>query len=517
MSAPLSLIIFARNNEAHVAAAVGSVLRQTRGDFDLVIWDDGSHDRTVDVATEAGRRDPRVRVLRGERRGLSVALNAAAREVSGRYLGWIEGDGALAPLALERAAAVLDANPAVGMVYTQYVTMDDTGRVGGLGRRCHIPYSRERLLVDFMTFHFRLMRRETFDAVGGLDEKLSHAQEYDMCLRLSEVTQVQHVAEPLYFHRVRDLTPSVQDRAKQIYGDRDVIANALERRGLADDYEVDLEIVSRLELRRRARSHGVSAPDRATDVPFAVDWALVSADAANADLDEGLVSCLCVTRGRHDHVRRALECFRAQTYSNRELVVVYEGLDGGAQDLLAQHRADVSLVHVRTIPKQPLGVLRNLSLKGARGVYVCCWDDDDWHSPRRIELQLRHLLSSRADACMLRRWLMFDETTGLAYVSGKRMWEGSLLCRRDLDVLKIGYPPLVRAEDRALVEELAARHRVTSVDRPELYVYTHHGGNTWGREHFLLLAASGLELPRPAAERLGRVLSSDAGVARQST
>ncbi|HEY9907255.1 MAG TPA: hypothetical protein V6D18_06560, partial [Thermosynechococcaceae cyanobacterium] len=50
-----------------------------------------------------------------------------------------------------------------------YEVIDAQGNSHGIGQRCHIPYSKERLLSDFMTFHFRLMRRSVYEQVGGID------------------------------------------------------------------------------------------------------------------------------------------------------------------------------------------------------------------------------------------------------------------------------------------------------------------------------------------------------------
>jgi glycosyltransferase involved in cell wall biosynthesis len=240
-----------------VRATVGSVLRQTRGDFELLVWDDGSTDGSAEAALSAANGDPRVRVIRAQHQGFSRSLKAATAAAAGEYLGWVDSDDALAPRALEQSAAVLDALPSVGMVYTQYATMDENGRVLGLGIRCQTAYSSERLLVDFMTFHFRLIRRSVFDAVGGIDEDLPLAQDYDLCLRLSEVTEVAHLPEPLYFYRLHEGAVSRGHDVQQIYAASAAIERALVRRGLAPTHEIDLEIVGRFELRRKpaARPH----------------------------------------------------------------------------------------------------------------------------------------------------------------------------------------------------------------------------------------------------------------------
>jgi len=137
------------------------------------------------------------------------------------------------------------------MVYTSYVAMNEAGEVRGLGKRCQIPYSPQRLLVDFMTFHFRLMRRSVFDQVGGVDETIPSAEDYDLCLRLSEVTEIRHVNKPLYLYRVHQDSESQTGRVKQIFASRDAINRALVRRGMADTHELQMRISSQFLIRKK--------------------------------------------------------------------------------------------------------------------------------------------------------------------------------------------------------------------------------------------------------------------------
>src|SRR5688500_18234014 len=116
----VALLIPAYNRADYVSAAVGSVLRQTFADFELLVWDDGSTDGTADVAERAAGGDPRVRIVRAEHAGVCAAINNAAKQLTGQYFGWVDSDDAVAPTALAETVAVLDdpANANVGMVYT---------------------------------------------------------------------------------------------------------------------------------------------------------------------------------------------------------------------------------------------------------------------------------------------------------------------------------------------------------------------------------------------------------------
>ena len=253
MQPAISLVITSYNREDYLKDAIESVLKQTYPDFDLLIWDDGSSDNSVDVAFEYAKSDCRVKVIAAEHQGSPHCLKAAIAQTNGVYLGWVDSDDLLSLTALEETKAVLDADPEVGMVYTDYMDIDENGKVLGYGKRCGIPYSPERLLLDFMTFHFRLIRRSVFEQVGGIDETAQWVEDYDLCLRLSEATQVSHITKPLYFYRHHSHSISNQKRLEQIFSSRDAIARAIERRGMSDRFEIELQIIGKFFLREVIR------------------------------------------------------------------------------------------------------------------------------------------------------------------------------------------------------------------------------------------------------------------------
>ncbi len=250
MSLPISIVITTYNRESYLSRAIESVLSQTRQDFELLIWDDGSTDSSIAIATSYAKRDSRVRVVAATHQGRVFSLQKAIAETSGAYIGWVDSDDLLSPTALKETAALLDAHPETGLVYTDYLDMDVTVKVTGYGHRCQIPYSPQRLLVDFMTFQFRLIRRSAFDQVGGIDESIEYAEDYDLCLRLSEVTQVKRIRKPLYYYRHHSETISYQKQFNQIRDSQKVIARTLKRRGLADRFEIEVN-KGRFYLRRK--------------------------------------------------------------------------------------------------------------------------------------------------------------------------------------------------------------------------------------------------------------------------
>ncbi|MGF1673441.1 MAG: glycosyltransferase [Rivularia sp. (in: cyanobacteria)] len=253
MTSIISIVIPVYNRENHLSTTIESVLNQTRHDFELIIWDDGSTDNSVNVANCYAAYDKRIKVVAAKHQGQTLALKGAFSISTGIYTGWVDSDDILAPTTLEKTVAVLDANPQIGLVYTDYLVINEKNKVLGKGKRCQIPYSPSRLLVDFMTFHFRLMRMSVFVQAGGIDSQSGLAQDYDLCLRLSEITQVHHLNRPLYYHRNHSGCISSQKRVELIYSSQEAINRALQRRGMSSDYEIDVEIVGRYHLKRKIK------------------------------------------------------------------------------------------------------------------------------------------------------------------------------------------------------------------------------------------------------------------------
>lgn len=210
--------------------------------------------------------------------------------------------------------------------------------------------------------------------------------------------------------------------------------------------------------------------------------AVAQPDPATAQANERLVSCVCVTRNRVGMLRRAISCFLNQSYPARELVIVYEADDPATRDCLAAlNQPAIRPLEVATSPKLSLGALRNLSIQFSRGHYVAQWDDDDWYGPTRLAEQIGAIRQSGRVGCVLSRWLMYDVLTRTAYLSGRRAWEGSIVAERGAIP---AYPDLAKGEDTVVIEQMIAENKLVALDRPQDYVYTVHGTNTWERSHW---------------------------------
>ena len=208
-------------------------------------------------------------------------------------------------------------------------------------------------------------------------------------------------------------------------------------------------------------------------------------------------------------LQRAVSLFKAQTYPNTELVIVYESDDPATVNYAEGIDAPgIVGLEVPAAPDGTLGSLRNIAVKKCNGDYFCQWDDDDWYHPKRLELQMRVIKESRMPASILFHWLVFDSSLSRAYISCRRPWEGSLLCKKSIiDAYGIQYENTAVSEDTAVIKNLFANHLVFPMMMPKLYIYVYHGRNVWHREHWQKIFSASSELSRPSGLLIEEILN----------
>ncbi len=222
------------------------------------------------------------------------------------------------------------------------------------------------------------------------------------------------------------------------------------------------------------------------------------------------ITCVCVSKNRPGFLKKAIAQFKMQTYQNKDLVVVHEGLDESWKETGLPNDW-MKVINLPDGSPLSLGERRNLSIRNCRGKYFCLWDDDDWFHCRRLELQMEALMNSGRSASLLGRILLYDGTNHRAYLSSQRCWEGTLLCKTDLISPTICYNAIDRNEDNSLIVSLVNKDHVQLLSIPYLYIYNFHGNNTWHQAHFNLLFQAGYPLGKSANNLVSKILTEQIG------
>ena len=257
MTPLISIAVPIYNTARFLPAALDSLLAQDHPHWEGLLWDDGGSDGSGAIAADYAHRDSRFRLLgNGRNNGLGHALTAALEHASGDYLGVLDSDDMLVPSTLSTMLAFMQAQPQLAMAYSQYVEISEDGSEIGLGRRLRTAYSPYRLLTEFMTFHFRLLRADSYRMIGGFDPCLHSSPDYDLCLRLSERYLIGHLPEPLYRYRIRGDSISHAGRLRLAQETYAVAQRALQRRGMDRDHAFSLALRTRHVLRPKPTAGG---------------------------------------------------------------------------------------------------------------------------------------------------------------------------------------------------------------------------------------------------------------------
>jgi glycosyltransferase involved in cell wall biosynthesis len=205
MTAPaVSVLMPVHNGEAHLRPAIESLLAQTLSDFELIVVDDGSTDRSAEIAREY--RDRRVRVECFKQNcGLSAALNHGLRVMSAPLVARQDADDVSRPDRLAAQVAVLHARPDVALIGSQARAIDGAGRTMRMVRRPIGDLSiRWYALVDNPFIHTSVMfRREAASACGGFSAAFDpFSQDFALWWRIMQRHHVENIDEPLVDYRV---------------------------------------------------------------------------------------------------------------------------------------------------------------------------------------------------------------------------------------------------------------------------------------------------------------------------
>src|SRR5271157_591230 len=120
------------NREKYLAATIEAHLNQTFGDFELILTDNASTDRSEDVCRAYAAKDSRVKYFRNPQNLGAAGNYARCFELSsGEYFRWTPSDDLVSPNLLERAVQILDADPTVMVAYGRTKLIDGQGNIIG--------------------------------------------------------------------------------------------------------------------------------------------------------------------------------------------------------------------------------------------------------------------------------------------------------------------------------------------------------------------------------------------------
>jgi hypothetical protein len=227
------------NVERFLAEAIESILGQTFREFEFIIVDFGSTDRSKEIIASYAAKDSRIKLHQIPHCRLAEARNASCFLAQGEYIAIMDADDVSLPDRLMWQVDFMEKHPRVGVVCGGVELIDGAGEsrtssVVSSGVSLNRPTDNRGLQSALLTYcpfwEAVLMRREAFVQVGGYRPVFVQAEDYDLWMRVSEHFELANLEQVVFKYRLHSHQVSVRKRQQQTLCSLAVRASAAARR-----------------------------------------------------------------------------------------------------------------------------------------------------------------------------------------------------------------------------------------------------------------------------------------------
>jgi teichuronic acid biosynthesis glycosyltransferase TuaG len=215
LAADISIIMPIYNAEAFLEEAINSVLEQSYQNFELLLCEDGSKDRSLDICRSFAERDSRISVYRhpgGKNRGVSASRNLGIHHAKGRFIALLDSDDRLTPESLSTRLRCFEQYPDAGVVFSPAFVIDEKGEpkqfcdsftIGHFGP-VGIPSSFDSLLIQSpgVITSSAMIRRSFLDGLRFAENLELQYEDWLFWIQLSTRCHFYQLPELLSYYRV---------------------------------------------------------------------------------------------------------------------------------------------------------------------------------------------------------------------------------------------------------------------------------------------------------------------------
>jgi glycosyltransferase involved in cell wall biosynthesis len=199
----ISVIMSVYNGEKYLREAIESILNQTITDFEFIIVNDGSTDKSLEIIQSFD--DERIKIINNEKNiGLTTSLNKALKEAKGEYIARQDADDISLPNRFEEQLKYFEKHSEVVLLGTMAYLIDKKEKI--VGKRVVLAKpSLKDIFKDNPFIHGSVMfKKEIVNHLGGYNELIRYSQDYELWLRIAKFYDVQNLTQLLYKSRSHD-------------------------------------------------------------------------------------------------------------------------------------------------------------------------------------------------------------------------------------------------------------------------------------------------------------------------
>lgn len=204
MPPKVSIITTTYNGEKYLDKFISSILSQTFDNFEFIIVDDGSTDRTLHMLQQV--EDPRIRIIKQNNQGQVNALITGIEHAQGELIARIDQDDYSLPERLMRQVKFMDAHPNTTLCSSRFQELYNGNLTPQKVQFAQTDTEIKKIISYFNPFaHSAVMfRRKSYLQIGGYNKNFLIAMDYDLFIRLMEIGEAHNIDKVLTVVRMHD-------------------------------------------------------------------------------------------------------------------------------------------------------------------------------------------------------------------------------------------------------------------------------------------------------------------------
>lgn len=197
----ISVVMSVFNGEKYVKRAIDSILSQTFVDFEFIIIDDGSSDKTLNILNEY--RDKRIKIIHHTNRGLTSSLNKAIKLSKSNYIARQDADDFSHPDRLAEQFNHFTKNPSITALATRAAIQN--GKSTYLSNFYSKVEIKRKMKFKNIFIHSTVMiKKDNFEKIGYYNESYKRSQDYDAWIRLADIGDLEMINKVLVTREITE-------------------------------------------------------------------------------------------------------------------------------------------------------------------------------------------------------------------------------------------------------------------------------------------------------------------------
>lgn len=198
---PISVIMPVYNGEKYLKEAIESILSQIFRDFEFIIINDGSTDKTLEIIQSFS--DPRIKLISQENKGIIYSLNRGITESRGKYIARMDADDISLPKRFEKQYKFLENNQEYGIIGATFLIINEGNQIAGVNAVLLDDEDLKKEIIVETTFGHGtvMMKKSILNVIGYYNPKALHAEDFDLWTRFAEKSKMANLPEALYLWR----------------------------------------------------------------------------------------------------------------------------------------------------------------------------------------------------------------------------------------------------------------------------------------------------------------------------